>query len=120
MDILDKIKTVVEVIQRSNDMDLYKRILDLQASIIQLSEENLKLRQEKAVLKEKSRIRQSLIFKNNVYIIELEKGGYDGPFCPTCWDSKEQLVRLTTYGHSQYLSCKACEKNIMTTIRPTQ
>lgn len=112
MSILDDIKSVTKTIQQIDNIELYQKILGLQADIMGLIEENNLLKNENNSLKEKLRVKGSLKFEQNRYWIENSDGTKDGPFCSKCWDVDNKLVRLTFYGHSEYLECANCKRYI--------
>lgn len=95
MGILDTAKDIVEVIRKIDNIELYKKVLDLNAEILKLYEENTILKQEVRTLEDKFRTKEALIHDQarNSYWLPLDNGK-DGPFCVHCWDTSQQLVRL--------------------------
>jgi hypothetical protein len=89
------------------------------SDIIELVEENNKLRNENAELKKQrdiaSRIRLSPNPRTHVYFLYKENGQQeDGPFCTTCWDIDRRLVRPFSYtndeGELRYI-CEYCRSH---------
>lgn len=107
MRILDEIKSVAKTIQQIDNIDLYRQILNLQADVMDLLQEKNNLKIEVASLKEKLRIRESLVFKNDSYWQEKPEGLRDGPFCSNCWDTNQILVRMIDDAHA-LLPCYKC------------
>ncbi len=96
MGAVDTLKETIGLIQKIDNLELYRQMIDLQTQVFDLVEENRSL-------KERLSTRETLTFRANAYW-----AGEDGPFCSSCWDSKFQLVRL----HSQkgfYPSCPVCK-----------
>lgn len=117
MSTISDVKELAKLIQDLGRMDLYKKVVDLQSDIVELTEERNRLREENRVLKEKKSIKDSLRFDTNLYW--LKKGNNEiGPFCQSCMDSEEKLVRLIEYGHSEYLECSVCKKYFKTPVKP--
>lgn len=82
MGIVDTLKETVGLIQKVDNIDLYRRMLELQAQVLSLVEEN-------RVLRENLADRQSVTFRDNAYWQE------DGSsFCSKCFDVEQKLVRL--------------------------
>lgn len=113
MSTLSDVKELAKLIQDLGRMDLYKKVVDLQSDIVELTEERNKLREKNRVLKEKKNIKDRLRFDTNLYWLK-EGSNEVGPFCASCMDSEEKLVRLIDYGHSEYLKCSVCEKYFKT------
>lgn len=95
MSILENLKEAVTLVQRIDNIELYRKILDLQAEVLALVQENTELKQ-------KARITEELAFRNNSYWREDK-----GPFCSRCWDADGKLVRLVVRGpyHPQCPNC---------------
>src|SRR5947208_1596424 len=72
-------------------MELQQLILDLQATLHDLAEEN---RQLIAATDREKELRESYEYADNCYY---RKNG-DGPFCPLCLDADRKLVRLQKGG----------------------
>lgn len=87
MGIVDNIKDTVALIQKMDNLDLYRKVLDMQAEVMALVEEN-------ADLKRKLRVSDELVFRDNAYWRGQGSQRENGPFCPRCWDSEAKLIRL--------------------------
>jgi hypothetical protein len=87
MSIIDNVKEAVTLVQRIDNLDLYRKILDLQAEVMALVEENNDL-------KRKLQIAEDLVFRENSY---WRRSG-EGPFCCRCWDAESKLIRLIVQG----------------------
>jgi regulator of replication initiation timing len=115
MAILDEIKSVASIIQKIDNIELYQKILNLQGNIMEVLEENTKLKSEIVSLKNTLEIKKALRFERDAYWIEkpaTEKTSpriEDGPFCPCCWDTKKQLVRMLLSGNPNYSHCPSCK-----------
>ena len=109
MGLVENFKQVVEVVQKIDNVGLYRQILSLQSDALNLMQENMSLRDEVRVLKEKLTIRGEITFESNAYWLDRE-GKRAGPFCSACQDTKEQLVRLQPFinvpGRHRCPSCK--------------
>ena len=93
MGVLDTAKEAVQLVQKIDNIELYKQILDLQSEIIKVVEENTHLKEQVKSLQETMKIKDSLSFEDNSYWIEKD-GVKNGPFCTHCWDREGMLVRL--------------------------
>jgi|SRR5690625_2462112 len=93
MDIIKGIKEVADVVRKADNIELYRQILDLQKEALDLVEENHELKNEIRELKKVPDLQKKLTFKNNAYYLDNDDVA-DGPFCSTCWDARDMLVRL--------------------------
>ncbi len=109
MGILDEVKSLVKTVQQIDNIELYKKILDLQAHIMELLEENRRLKGDVDSLREKLRVKESLKFERDAYWIEPLDGQKDGPFCCKCWDTNQLLVRMIFCGDPAYSECPSCK-----------
>jgi hypothetical protein len=96
MSVIDTAKEAVMLVQKIDNIELYKKILDLQSDALKLVEENGKLEGEIQELEEAFKIKDTLLFEDNHYYIKEPK---DGPFCTLCWDKERKLVRLHKDDH---------------------
>jgi regulator of replication initiation timing len=91
MGILDSAKDVAKAVQEINNLELYKRVLDLHSDIIELVEANNLLRTENKDLKATLELREKMVFKEPFYY----QDGDQTPFCPACWETKNTPVHVT-------------------------
>lgn len=93
MGILDTAKEAVQLVQKIDNVELYKTILDLQSDALKVMEDNAELREQNKALEEAFKIKDTLVFENNAYFtVHEEKKA--GPYCTYCWDKERQLVCL--------------------------
>ena len=104
MGILDEVKSLASTIQKIDNIELYRQILDLQGEVLKVVEENASLRKQVADLSEKMRISGELRFDRDVYWVDDA-----GPYCTRCWDTTKQLVRLLKCGNPAFSQCPTCK-----------
>jgi len=99
-------KEIVDLVKKGATIEAQEKIMELREAAISLQEENLNLREELRELKAKLALKKELNFDGSVY---WQGGGdeRDGPFCPSCNDSKSKLIRLQEYFDKQW-RCKVC------------
>ena len=83
MGVVETVKEVAGLIQKYDNVDLIKRVVELQQQVYDLVNEN-------RVLKEHLATRDQLVFRKNAYW-----KGDDGPLCSRCWDAEGIPVRMT-------------------------
>jgi hypothetical protein len=92
MGIIDNFKDVFKVAETVNNIDLYKKLSELQSAVFALQEENRALRDELRNRDEQRDVAGRLRPRDNAYYLDDGKV-LDGPFCLRCWDVDRKLVR---------------------------
>ena len=110
MGIIDTAKDVATLVQKLDNIELNKKILELQGQIMSVLEENHSLKDQVRNLRGKLEFQGSLNFRQNMYFCELPDGTEDGPFCSRCWDVEKTAVRLQTL-HSGAKFCPGCKRS---------
>ncbi len=108
MGILDNAKEVANAVHEIKNIELYGRVLDLNAGIIDLVEENRKLHAENEGLKETLKLRERMTFNEPFYYQADDKT----LFCPACWESKNSAIHLIFQADREdgvYWICKVCQ-----------
>lgn len=111
MSIIRDIKDVASIVQKAGNIDLYKRILDLQAEALEMLEQNSELKNQINELKAKLSTKEKLIFKNSKYYFDETGPSHKGPFCTKCWDTEGKLVNLQD-NYSGYYRCPNCNMTV--------
>jgi hypothetical protein len=92
MGVIDTAKEAVQLVQKIDNIELYRKILDLQSDALKMVEDNGKLRDRIKELETAFAIKDTLTFEDNHYFV-VKDGTKDGPFCTLCWDNDRKLVR---------------------------
>lgn len=111
MSIMDNMKDVVSLVQKIDNMELYKELITLQQEIYNLFIENQDLKEKIKDLEDKQKIQDELTYKENAYWRNT-----DGPFCTNCWDTKKLLVRLNSVDNIKG-QCPNCKSHIVFDIK---
>lgn len=106
---MDTIKGVAELTREINDLELKRKIIDLQSEVFTLIEENNRLKEEIQQVINAQQINKKLIFKDNGYYHRVD-GEEIGPYCTACWDLYKRLIRL--HVGDFYQECPVCSKGL--------
>lgn len=114
MGIIDYLKDAAKLARELDKMDLYHHLLSAQEEVIDLRSELLRGKEENLELNSKLSVKESLVFENGVYWIRKDPMTQDNsatPVCPTCWDTRQCLVRLRLIATSSNSSvnCQNCK-----------
>src|SRR5688572_11422516 len=82
MRVLDTMNEFVGLVQKADNIELFRQLVELQMQVVALVEEN-------RALKERLPLMENLVFQHNAYWL-----GDVGPHCSRCWDAEQKLVRL--------------------------
>ncbi len=109
MGILDNAKQVAKAVEEIHNLELYQRVLGLHSDIIELVEENNKLRDENKELKAVVALTKAMSFKPPFFY----QDGDPNPFCPACWEGTQKAIHLI-YSHEEETcirwDCKTCKQ----------
>ena len=112
MSLIENVKTAVEVVQKSDNIDLMKKMMAIQSDAWELQQENQKLKERIRELERKREIDSELDFQGNKYWSMPEGGEREGPYCSPCWDDKGKLIRLHRWPNGNGWECGVCKKRI--------
>jgi hypothetical protein len=104
MGVYEAVKDALNMIQKSDNIELYRMLLDIQKESLELLEDNRVLKQRIRELENDKSLEDDLEVKSNCYF---KKSTGDGPFCITCWDKDRKLVRM--YLTDDYAYCHPCK-----------
>jgi regulator of replication initiation timing len=90
MGILDNAKEVARAVEEIHNLELYKRVLSLHSDIIALVEENIRLRDENKELAKTVALKKAMNFVAPFFYQEGDKT----PYCPSCWEAKQQAIHV--------------------------
>ena len=101
---LGAVKTISEIAKNVNSAELTQKIIELQNSILALQQQLFEIQTESLTLKQENRDLQDVITKGRELVFAAEAywrkidGGFDGPYCPMCWDADHKVIRLGSLG----------------------
>lgn len=107
MGIYDAFKDALNVAQKADNVELYRKLLDLSAQALDLQAENARLKEENAELRKIRDLEQSIIRHNQPYI-SISDDERQLPYCAVCWAKENKLYQmkvLNTYGVAE-VYCK--------------
>lgn len=105
MGLYEGIKDVAKVVQQADNLELYKKLLDLSAQALDMQAEIAKLREENAELKKRKAIADKVIRHKEAYItLDGEEELY---YCSHCWDSEKITIQLIV-GSNGTFECPHC------------
>ena len=110
MEIVDHIRELADGVQKLDNVDLYRKVLNIQAEVLTLASA-LRTKEDRInELEEQLRIGIQLVRDRNVYWDKNQKGEPTGdPYCSYCWETARLAIHLIDR------SCPHC-KTLFTTL----
>jgi len=90
MSVIDNAKDIASLIKKIGDIELYRKIIDLEGEIVEIAGRNHELQKEIEELREKLSFQGKMVFRKPFYYSE----GDESPFCPRCWESERKAIHL--------------------------
>jgi hypothetical protein len=88
--VLSNAKEIVELVHKAGNLDLYRRLVELQEEIVELAQQKTEVEGKFAAAKRELDLRKSLEFKTPFYFLSTDSI----PFCPRCWENNSKPIHL--------------------------
>lgn len=108
MGLYDAFKDALNVAQKADNVELYRKILDLSAQALDLQAENARLKEENAELRKKKDLSERIVRHSDPYIT-LKDENPTLYYCIHCWDVDGRLVQLHCNDYNGSFRCPHCE-----------
>ncbi len=106
MSLYEGIKDVAKVVQKADNIDLYRQLLDLGQQALDMQEEIRQLKQENYELKKKQDV-ESQIERHEQPYITLKNDNQSIIYCSACWDNNQKIVQVRCDGNGRF-KCPIC------------
>jgi len=120
MGILENAKEIASLVRDVGNMDLYRKILDLQGEIIELTQHNRTLEQQVAELKRQRIAIDELRFDAPFYLGQTD----EDLFCARCVESDQRAVHLVKTVRVEMArrvwACPQCKRDFPDMRRPRE
>ena len=107
MGFYEAIKDVAKLAQQADNIDLYRKLLDLGAQALDMQSEIAKLKEENAELKKRRNLSGEIVRHKKPYIT-LKKDEDGLCYCSHCWDSQQLLMQLNCRNNGTF-ECPHCK-----------
>jgi hypothetical protein len=112
MGLIENLKDIAELAKAVGNIELYRRIVDLEGEIIELTRRSRSLETELEEQKNAWQLKGNITFRTPFYYVE----GDQYPFCPRCWEVDKRTVHvsegLRTLG-GQSWHCPECDNTYL-------
>lgn len=90
----NEIKEVIPFLQKTDNIDMVNKVIEVQSNIISMQEELMSLHTENSKLKDDKETEKKLKrFPKDIVLIL--SGTDDAMYCSKCWDDERKLIQVT-------------------------
>jgi hypothetical protein len=90
MGVIENIREVADLVKKIGDLELNRKILNLEGEVHELKRSNMQLETELSDAQRLLRVRQEMTFREPFYYAQ----GDEVPHCPACWNAKDIAVHV--------------------------
>lgn len=90
MGAVENVREFSEFVKKFNDIELNRRILNLENEVLDLSRDKRRAEEKVEELERTLKLQKELTFRAPFYYLE----GDAAPYCPGCWESKRVAIHL--------------------------
>jgi hypothetical protein len=118
MGIIDTLKDVATLVQKTDNIELTKEIIALQTGVVAMLDENRTLRERVLALESALDLKGKMQFDRDAYWMGEGRAEKDGPYCPRCYDHDGKTIRMLL-GFNDVFRCPECKTSAkISGIRP--
>lgn len=110
MGLYEGIKDVANLVQKADNIELYRQLLDLSAQALDLQNQISELMSENKKLKEQKDISNRIERHKEAYIT-LKDDEENILYCSHCWDSKKLLIQCDCNDRIGQMFCPECKEH---------
>ena len=112
MGLYEGIKDVANIVQKADNIELYRQLIDLSTQALDLQNQILELKNENKKLKEQKDISNKIVRHRESYIT-LEDDEEKILYCSHCWDSKRILIQCDCNTRIGQMFCPECKERFV-------
>lgn len=105
MSLIENIKSITKTVSDAGNHELYQKLEEVSKEIYELSLENMQLKEELRILKQKQDEDMEKAFKDGAYYF-----GNEGPYCTNCYDDLGKKIRVHEEDNNMGIIYNTCPK----------
>ena len=107
MGLYEGIKDVAKIVQKADNVELYRQLIDLSAQALDMQATINKLTEENAELKKRQDLEERIVRHQELYLT-LKDDENNIFYCSHCWDSDGKLIQMST--KNGLYQCPHCQQ----------
>ena len=112
MELYAVIKDAISMAQKADNIDLMKKLYDVQAELLDLQNRNLELEQENMALKVAAKIKEHIEYNPaRTLIYQIDAGNKIGPYCTKCFEKEGKLFSMRRWDDGRW-HCPNCQETV--------
>ena len=93
MSLYDGIKDVASIVQKADNIELYRQLIDLSAQALDMQDEIRRLKEENTDLQKDNELNNKIVrHKEGFLTLQGDLEGIE--YCSTCWGYEHKLIQL--------------------------
>ncbi len=109
MGLYDNLKDIALVLQKADNVDLYKQLIELSSQALDIQNQLVRLSQENQELKQIRNIELDIERHELLYITRISEE-HKYKYCTHCWDSERKIIQIDC-GNMGKFRCPHCNTN---------
>jgi hypothetical protein len=105
MGVIENMKDIAELVKKAGDIDLYRKIVESEGQVVDLTRENRRLEEKVQQLEKTLALRGKMTFKEPFWYQE----GDETPLCSACHETKDKSVHLKRVSENRW-DCPSCNQ----------
>ena len=110
MGLYDGIKDAAKLVQQADNIELYRKLLDLSVQALDMQAEIAKLKQENEDLKRVSDVEKEIVYYEDAFVTK-KSDVIPIKYCTACWVDKRKLIPIQDQQYDNY-ECPLCRCKI--------
>lgn len=90
MSLMPNFKDIVELVKKGSNLEAQEKIMELREYVIEVQEENFKLKTEVEEIRSNAELSSKLTFTRPFYYMQND----ETPYCPKCWENDNKAIHL--------------------------
>ncbi len=90
MGVIENMKELADLIKKAGDIELYRKIVESEGEVIELTREKRRLEERVEELEKLLVLQEGMAFRAPFYFQDRD----ETPFCPRCWEASKRAVHL--------------------------
>lgn len=109
MSFYDAFKDAISVAQKADNVELYRKLLDLSAQALDLQAEVARLREENIALRKLKDVSEKII-RHEEPVVTIDGDDKNLYYCSHCWDSQQLLIQINCHNDGTF-NCPHCNSS---------